>query len=442
MSDPLSVAASVAGLLSLGIQVTQSLVDFYVSQRHRNSELTSTTQELESLLDILQHLSKALAIRKFEADERSLIKKIENTIKDCEEAIKELEDECQKFRKDSIHGQLDALKVIGRKLTYPFRRSTLQKIDENVSELRTNVSLALGVLQLKDNARAQNDLEDTKALVNLIKARQISRHIQDWLKAPDASINHNEACAKKHPGTGMWLVKSDTYARWLTGRNSFLWLQGFAGCGKSVLCSTVIQSVFRHRSSDPRTGIAFFYFTFNDQSKQDESAMLRTWLLQLTSQLQDGHKDLTQLYESYKPSTPPSPALLDYLRRLIERFDHIYLLVDALDESPRNKLREKVLDTLEVVRGWGLEGLHLFVTSRDELDIRESIDPSSEEEVAMRNGGIDDDIANYISGQLDGNRRLRNWLPYREKIQDTLARGAQGVYVQTFTWGLVVRTLS
>jgi hypothetical protein len=383
-----------------------------------------------------------LAIRKFEADERSLIKKIENTIKDCEEAIKELEDECQKFRKDSIHGQLDALKVIGRKLTYPFRRSTLQKIDENVSELRTNVSLALGVLQLKDNARAQNDLEDTKALVNLIKARQISRHIQDWLKAPDASINHNEACAKKHPGTGMWLVKSDTYARWLTGRNSFLWLQGFAGCGKSVLCSTVIQSVFRHRSSDPRTGIAFFYFTFNDQSKQDESAMLRTWLLQLTSQLQDGHKDLTQLYESYKPSTPPSPALLDYLRRLIERFDHIYLLVDALDESPRNKLREKVLDTLEVVRGWGLEGLHLFVTSRDELDIRESIDPSSEEEVAMRNGGIDDDIANYISGQLDGNRRLRNWLPYREKIQDTLARGAQGVYVQTFTWGLVVRTFS
>jgi hypothetical protein len=301
MSDPFTIAVGVAGLLSHGVQVTQSLVDFYSSYKERDSNLTSTTQDLESLLDILQHLSKALATRNFEADERSLIERIENTIKECEKAIKELEDEYQKFRKDSTTGKIDAIKVVARKLTYPFRRSTLQKIDENVSEIRTHVSLALAVLQLKNRARAQNDIEDTKALVNLIRARQISRDVQDWLKAPDASINHNEACAKKHPGTGTWLVKSDTYTRWLRGRNSFLWLQGFAGCGKSVLCSTVIQSVFRHRSSDPRTGIAFFYFTFNDQSKQDASAMLRSWLLQLTSQLQDGQKDLTQLYESHKP---------------------------------------------------------------------------------------------------------------------------------------------
>jgi hypothetical protein len=122
-------------------------------------------------------------------------------------------------------------------------------------------------------------------------------------------------------------------------------------------------------------------------------------------------------------------VLQDYLRRLIGRFDHIYLLVDALDESPRNKLREKVLDTLEHVRSWDLGGVHLFVASRDELDIRESIGRSSDEEVAMRNGRIDDDIADYISSQLSDNRRLRNWLPYREKIQDTLVKGAQGVYV-------------
>jgi hypothetical protein len=427
MSDPLTVAVSVAGLLSLGIQVTQSLVDFYASYRDRDSNFTSTTHELENLLDIFQHLSKALASRKFEANERGLVESIENRIKDCEEAIKELEDECKRFKKTSKQGNIDALKVVARKLTYPFRRGTLQNIDENVGELRTNVSLALAVLQLKDSVRAQNDVDGTKALVNLIKARQNSRDIQDWLKAPDASINHNEACAKKHPGTGTWLVKSDTYTRWLTRRNSFLWLQGFAGCGKSVLCSTVIQSVFRHRSSDPRTGIAFFYCTFNDQAKQDESGMLRTWLLQLTSQLSDGDKDLTQLYASYKASTPPSPVLLDYLQRLMERFDDVYLLVDALDESPRNKLREKVLDTLEVVRSWGLGGVHLFVTSRDEPDIREFIDPSSEEEVAMRNGGMDDDIANYTFSQLTENRRLRNWLPYREKIQDALIKGARGV---------------
>jgi hypothetical protein len=429
MSDPFSLAVSGAGLLSLGIQVTQSLVDFYASYKDRDSNLNNTVQELESLLDILQHLSKALATRKFEADERGLVERIENTIKDCEEAIKELDDECKKFKQASSQGKIDAIKVAARKLAYPFRRSTLQKIDENVGELRTNVGLALGVLQLKDSVKTQNEIDDIKELVTLIQARQISRDIQDWLKAPDASINHNEACAKKHPGTGTWLVKSDTYTRWLTGRNSFLWLQGFAGCGKSVLCSTVIQSVFRHRRSDPRVGIAFFYFTFNDQSKQDESAMLRTWLLQLASQLPDGYKDLTQIYESYQTSTPPPQVLLDYVRRSIERFDQVYLLVDALDESPRKNLRKKVLQTLEMIRSWGLAGLHLFVTSRDEPDIRKAFNSSAVEEIAMRNGGIDDDIASYISSQLTADRSLQNWLPHRQKIQETLTKGARGVYV-------------
>jgi ankyrin repeat domain-containing protein 50 len=33
MTDPLSVAAGVAGLISLGIQVTESLVKFYTSYK-------------------------------------------------------------------------------------------------------------------------------------------------------------------------------------------------------------------------------------------------------------------------------------------------------------------------------------------------------------------------------------------------------------------------
>ena len=52
MTDPLSVAASVAGLISLGIQVTQSLADFYNAYENRDSELVHTIERLDSLLDI------------------------------------------------------------------------------------------------------------------------------------------------------------------------------------------------------------------------------------------------------------------------------------------------------------------------------------------------------------------------------------------------------
>lgn len=420
MTEPLSVAGSVAGLISLGIQVTQSLVNFYNAYNNRDSNIVHMIERLDSLLDIFQCLKKTLSDRHFQVDERSLVESIETSIKSCEEWIQELQDECQKFIKTSSQGVKAAVRVAGRRVTYPFRQSTLQKLDEDVGEIRANLSSALSVLQLKDTQRIQDDVTQMKVLL-------ISSDLRDWLKAPDATIDHNAACAKKHPGTGTWLVKSPQFSRWLTEENSIMWLNGFAGSGKSVLCSTAIQFALRHRRSDPKVGIAFFYFTFNDVSKQDVSAMLRALLLQLSSQLRDGHADLTRLHESYKAGTPSLPVLIEHLQRLIQRFHQVYIMLDALDESPRNVSRVYVLDALEAMRGWGVQGLHLFVTSRDEPDIRDSLDISVTQQVTMQNAGIDKDIADFISGRFDADRRLRKLLPYRDKIQETLAKRAKGV---------------
>ena len=236
--------------------------------------------------------------------------------------------------------------------------------------------MALDVLQLRNTKKIKDDLTDMKHLLHLVRTSQLSKDIRDWLKAPDVTVNHNKACAKRYGSTGEWLVKSSAFTTRLTEGNSFLWLNGFAGCGKSVLCSTAILYAFRHRRSDPHIGIVFFYFTFNDESKQDESAMLRALLVQLSAQVRDGHSDLTRLYESYRADIPPSPVLADYLQRLIRRFQHVYTLLDALGESPRNKAQEHVLETLSTIQNWSLPGLHLFVTNRDEPDIRDFLDPS------------------------------------------------------------------
>lgn len=428
MADPVSVAGTAVGMISLGIQVTQSLVNFYNSYKGQNSDLIHMTERLDDLLDTFQCLQKTLSDRNPQAEERSLIKSIETSIKNCDELIQELQDECQKFSKTSSNGIIAAVKVEGRRVTYPFRQSTLLKLSEHIDEIRANLSSALGVLQLKENKKIQDDVTDVKASLDLVRSSQISSNLRDWLNAPDATIDHNAACAKKNPGTGMWLVKCDQFSSWLTEENSILWLHGFAGSGKSVLCSTAIQFTLRHRRSDPSVGIAFFYFTFNDESKQDESAMLRALLLQLSSQLRDGHADLTRLYNSYKGGIPPSPVLIDHLRCLIQRFRHTYIILDALDESPRNGPRENVLDALETMRNWGAQCLHLFITSRDDSDIRESLrELSAAQKVKMQNAGIEKDIACFISDRFDADRRLRKWLPYREKIQETLANRAKGV---------------
>lgn len=150
-------------------------------------------------------------------------------------------------------------------------------------------------------------------------------------------------------------------------------------------------------------------------------------MLQLSSQCREGDSDLKQIHGQYRTSVPPTLVLIEYFRRLISRFHHVYIMLDALDECPHDTSREGVLSTIETIRNWNLQGLHLFVTSRDEPDIRDSLNLTEELQINMRSTGIEKDIASYVSSQFDNDRRLKKWLPYRDKIQDALAERANGV---------------
>ena len=90
MTELLSVAASVAGLISLGIQVTQSLINFYNTYENRDSHLVYMIERLNSLLDIFQCLKNTLSDRHFQADERSLVESIQTSIKSYKKLIQEL----------------------------------------------------------------------------------------------------------------------------------------------------------------------------------------------------------------------------------------------------------------------------------------------------------------------------------------------------------------
>ncbi|EXJ75295.1 uncharacterized protein A1O5_01991 [Cladophialophora psammophila CBS 110553] len=428
MADPFSIATGVARLISLGIQVTESLAAFYTSYKTQDANVARTTAKLENLLKTFRNLDGILKNRTFEPDEQNLTRNIESSIQSCEELIRELQDECGKLNKASASDMKSAIKIAGRRAAYPFRQSTLQKLDEDIGEIRDNLSLALDVLHLENQKKAEDDIAEVKLLLALVNATQISSSVRDWLKAPNASINHNSACAKRHPDTGMWFINGPYFTTWLKQDGSFLWLNGPAGCGKSVLCATAIQHAFRQKHSGVNVGIAFFYFTFSDNSKQDESAMLRALLLQLSGQLSDGQAILELMRTSIQAATPPTTLLIEHLRNLIPRFHQVYILLDALDESPRYAQRDQVLNALQMMRKWSLPMLHLLVTSRDEPDIRDTLDPAHNQILIMKSAGIDKDISDFISSQLDVDPKLRKWKAHHAQIRNALIERAQGVF--------------
>jgi hypothetical protein len=431
--DGLSVAASVAGIISLGIQVTQSLTDYYEAYKGQKSEIANTAEKLKNLLHVFESLRGELTDRQFRADEKGLVETIESSIEICEENIHELQAKIEKFKDSSGN----SIQTTARQVSYPFRQSTLRKLDADIDEIVSNLSLALAVLHQKDIGKVQDDIEDAKAVLDLVRTTQISSTIRDWLKAPDATTDYNDACKLKHPRTGLWFVKGSYFSTWLVKANSFLWLNGFAGCGKSVLCSTAIQYTLRHRRSNPRIGIAFFFFTFSDDSKQNASAMLRALVLQLSSQLNDNHARLSRLYDHCRNATPPDQGLEDCLHQLVQAFEHVYISLDALDESPRNlhgkNIRRSVLEAIATIRKWSEPRLHLLVTSREETDIRDALHDdlytSPDEIVSMKNASIDSDIASFISSYLKDSRELRKFVTYHGQIESALAERAKGVCV-------------
>jgi len=424
MSDPLSIAAAAAGLIALGIEVSKGLIAFYSASKSQDGSVARTIRKLDKLVSTLEELDQSLQHRNPKANEGAQNQNVEDSIQNCREIVAELQFELNKFSNSPEKGIQAASKRIGRKLTYPFRESTLQKLDEDVSDFRDHLLAALSVLQLKRVDNIQDDTADLKILVRLLRASQISDTVRQWLRAPDPTFDHNEACKRRHPRTGLWLVTGPAFEKWLEKDCSFLWISGRPGCGKTVLSSTAIQYSLRHRRSNPSIGIAFHYFSFSDDSKQDASGLLRALLLQLSNQVGDGNADISSLYSTCKDAQPPVPALMLTLKQVIPKFQDVYVVVDALDESPRGEKRDAVLEMLSEMRGWSVRGLHILVTSRDELEIREQLRLQINEEVRMDKTAVDHDIKDYIVQRLQQDSKF---IRHHADIEKTLIERADGM---------------
>src|ERR1700742_3322127 len=104
MAEPFSIGTGVAGLIPLGIQVTEGLVKYYRSYKAQFSETSSTINRLESLLELFELLQKQIDSRKFRADEQDILKNLARWIQSCGELIVELQDEYKMFEKTSPDG--------------------------------------------------------------------------------------------------------------------------------------------------------------------------------------------------------------------------------------------------------------------------------------------------------------------------------------------------
>lgn len=177
---------------------------------------------------------------------------------------------------------------------------------------------------------------------------------------------------------------------------------------------------------------AMFFYDFR-QDQQNYRSLISSILQQLTLRSQEATGILLNLYEKHNKGERrvSDKDLTAILRSVVESFDRVYIIVDALDECNSGRTRRELLSGLQVIAQWELLPLQLLFTSRREHDITTRLLPlceSSNIDLNSRNMSVNEDIVFYVRAFLEREDEFKS-IPnsHKEEILECLGRGCDGM---------------
>lgn len=186
--------------------------------------------------------------------------------------------------------------------------------------------------------------------------------------------------------------------------------------------------------------MAYFFFDFKDETKQDARALLVSLLTQLGNQSDALCEILHNLHSTHQSDSlqPHETALTNCLGDMakISKDIPIYLIVDALDECPNmsgiTSPRDEVLNLVQGLVGMNLPNLRLCVTSRHgEFDIWRSLGPLTTPSTRISlhdEHGQNRDIEKYINAVVYSNAYAVGWKDEDKRtVVETLSNKADGM---------------
>ncbi|QIW96305.1 hypothetical protein AMS68_001823 [Peltaster fructicola] len=300
--------------------------------------------------------------------------------------------------------------------------------------LLTAIRQEEGIESDRPSKKRKHDADTDADTVISTPTKQPLSDVEAWLSPPNPSINHMTAREHHEPGTCAWLLRHDVYRRWKSGGSRHLWLHGKAGCGKSILCSTVIEDLMAHHKDNPSIGLAYFYFTFSDNRKQSYHDLLRA-LIYAVGRREPARSILHQIHDttsrahSGRPPPPDTKELEKILLQITESYNEVFVVLDALDESPElNNTRQDLLERLSSLMS-GLSNLRLFATSRYLPDVCEAMEDLASQQISINASDINKDIQAHVVAQLATKPRLRKFTSVVKKmIERNVSEHADGMF--------------
>jgi hypothetical protein len=188
-----------------------------------------------------------------------------------------------------------------------------------------------------------------------------------------------------------------------------------------------------------QASMAYFYFDFRDINKQHWRDLVASLLTQLSSRSGPCYDSLSRLYFDHDSGAqqPNDNILAQCLKEMLKLQDQCptYIIIDALDEcssaSGISTSRKRVLRLVKELVDLHIPDLHICVTSRPEVDIRDVLEPLTSRRVSLHDqSGQQKDIEDYVRSVVYSNSEpiMRRWKEKdKELVIEMLSERADGM---------------
>ncbi|KAF4855951.1 Vegetative incompatibility protein HET-E-1 [Colletotrichum siamense] len=438
MADPLSISASIAGLVSLADIVFLRLTKYIKSVKNAEAEINDLCKEVNLLGGAVNMLSRLARGHEMEDEPFNRDFRMYH-IEGCAFILTEIS---QKTKKYDMNPKGKLLKLM-----WPYTSSKTKELLANLSRHKDNINLALSANSMeallrclakeedraKTTAEIQADVKKTREIVVRIQEDSHRKEVLRLFLPYNPQPNYEMSVKLRHPMTGMWLERLVSFQTWFSSPGSRLWLSGIPGAGKTVIAGSIIGQALG-RSSDA-VATSFFFCDYKIEITQTPLSVLGALAHQLALQNEEAYSILEEYYSELHPEkglarSPDTNDLIRIIVSMAQNFEQVYMVVDGLDECQDNT--NEVVEALREI-AQSSEEISMALLSRNEDNIRDCLQDPEASFINIQIAAHKEDITEYVTSEIQ--QRMRNKrlhledLSLQGEILDGLVDGANGMYV-------------
>ncbi|KAJ4146963.1 hypothetical protein LMH87_001516 [Akanthomyces muscarius] len=160
------------------------------------------------------------------------------------------------------------------------------------------------------------------------------KDVYAWLLGPHVSNGlYEDAIEARLDGTFDWFLTQTLFLDWISPdfpakMAKTMWIHGAPGCGKTILCSRIVEHL--RSTLDPPP--AHFFYSFDDQeSRRDPFVAVRSWLTQVLPH-PAAFELVKEEWESQDGQAASRADVLTVFRKIVRAIPKLTFVLDGLDE--------------------------------------------------------------------------------------------------------------